>query len=181
MKFSMKQNAPKAIIDPDSKFISARYQVVIKNNPEAIWEYAYNPATWTASNADEHLGLVFYNDINRPETGIAFCQKERVAGVHSELRGHIIWAKKPEVCIWTGIGRYRLFGFIPLDMPLSGILELKPKQGGTLMAHTLYGRYPDSFLGRLLFTINKRYSEKEGYIPHAYKELLYFKEKLDIK
>jgi len=27
----------------------------------------------------------------------------------------------------------------------------------------------------------KRYEEKPGFVPHAYKELLYFKEKLDKK
>ncbi len=177
----MKSAIPKAKIDHNSKFITARYEIVIKNNPQAIWEYAYNPTTWTASNADEHLGLVFYNDINRPETGIAFYQKERVAGVYSDLRGHILWAKKPEVCIWIGVGRYRLFGLIPLDMPVSGVLELKPTQEGTLMTHTLYGHYPDSLFGRILFANAKRYSEKAGYIPHAYKELIYFKQKLDNK
>lgn len=176
----MKSGIPKAKIDRHSKFITARYELIIKNNPEAIWEYAYNPASWTASNVGEHLGLVFYNEIDRPETGIAFYQKERVAGVYSDLRGHILWAKKPEVCIWTGVGRYKLFGFIPLNMPLSGVLELNPAQDGTIISHTLYGRYPDTLFGRLFFAIAKRYSEKEGYVPHAYKELLYFKERLDV-
>ncbi len=177
----MKPTIPQAQIDPNSKFAIGHYEVIIKNTPEEIWEYAYNPTTWTASNEGEHLGLVFYNKANRPETGVAFYQKERVAGVYSDLRGHILWAEKPKICIWFGVGRYKLFGFIPLDMPVSGVLELKPISEGTRMSHTLYGRYPDTFFGRLLFSIARRYSKKEGYIPHAYKELLYFKEKLDRK
>ncbi len=175
----MKSGMPKAKIDSNSNFITARYEVTVRNKPEAIWEYAYNPATWTASNVDEHLGLVFYNEINRPETGTAFYQKETVAGVYSDLRGHILFAEKPKICIWTGVGRYNLFGFIPMDMPVSGVLELKPTQGGTLISHTLYGHYPNTLFGRLFFFMSKRYSEKEDYVPHAYKELLYFKEKLD--
>ncbi len=177
----MKPTIPQGHIDPNSKFAIGRYEIVINNTPEAIWEYAYNPLTWTASNADEHLGLLFYNKSDRPETGIAFYQKEKVAGVYSDLRGHILWAEKPKICIWFGVGKYKLFGFIPLDMPVSGVLELKPTSGGTRMSHTLYGRYPDTFLGRLFFAIAMRTSKKEGHIPHAYKELLYFKEKLDTK
>jgi len=170
-----------AKIDANSKFIIGRYNVVIKNTPEAIWEYAYNPTTWTASNAEEHLGLVFYDETDRPETGVAFYQKEKVAGVYSDLKGYILWAEKPKVCIWFGIGRYKLFGFIPLDMPVSGVLELKPIHDGTRMSHTLYGHYPDTFVGRLFFVVNKRLSEKAGHVTHAYKELLFFKKNLDIK
>lgn len=173
--------ASQARIDPNSKFIIGRYEIVIKNTPEAIWEYAYNPTTWTASNADEHLGLKFYNETDRPETGIAFYQKEKVAGVYSDLKGHILWAERPKTCIWFGIGKYKLFGFIPLALPVSGVLELKPTSDGTQMSHTLYGRYPDTFIGRIFFAINKSVSEKPGHITHAYKELLFFKEKLDRK
>lgn len=175
----MKSGIPKAKIDRNSKFITARYEVTIKNKPEVIWEYAYNPVTWTASNVKEHLGLVFYNNLNRPKTGTAFYQKETVAGVYSDLRGHIIYAERPKVCIWIGVGRYKLFGFIPMDMPVSGSLELKPTKDGTRISHSLYARYPNTLFGRIFFYISKRYSEKADYIPHAYKELLYFKEKLD--
>lgn len=166
-------------IDPNSEFIIAWNEVVINNTPEAIWEYAYNPKTWTESNRDEHLGLVFYNRADRPETGTAFYQKETVAGVYSDLRGHILWAERPKLCIWTGVGKYRLFGFIPFEMSVNGVLELKPTKEGTRMSHTLYGRYPDNILGSIYYSIAKKYSEKPGFIPHAMKELLYFKEKLD--
>lgn len=170
-----------SLIDTNSKFAVVRYEVIIKNTPDAIWEYAYNPATWTASNADEHLGLVFYNEPNRPETGVAFYQKEKVAGVYSDLRGHILWAERPKMCIWFGVGVYKLLGLFPLPMPICGVVELTPTPNGTRMSHTLYGRYPSTFSGRIFYAIVRRYSEKKDFIPHGQKELLYFKENLDIK
>lgn len=166
-------------IDSNTKFAIAHFEVIIKNDPDAIWEYAYNPKTWTESNAEEHLGLVFYNDINRPQTGVGFYQKETVGGVYSDLHGHILWAERPKMCIWLGVGKYKLFGFVPLDMPVSGVIELEPTSNGTRMSHTLYGRYPDSLLGKIFFSSAKKYMNKANYIPHAYKELLYFKDKLD--
>ncbi len=166
-------------IDPHTQFVIAHFEVIIKNDPDVIWEYAYNPQTWTESNAEEHLGLIFYNDIDRPETGVGFYQKETVGGVSSDLRGHILWAERPKMCIWLGVGKYKLFGFIPLDMPVSGVIELELTSDGTRMSHTLYGRYPDSLFGRIFFSSAKEYMNKPDYIPHAYKELLYFKNKLD--
>jgi len=83
----------RAIGDQDSasKYLVGRSEVIIKNTPETIWDYVYNPENWTASNADEHLGLAFFNRENRPATGTAFHQKEKVAGVFADLRGHILY------------------------------------------------------------------------------------------
>ena len=40
--------------------------ITIKNTPEKIWDYAHDPANWTTSNPEEHQGLIFNSDDNRP-------------------------------------------------------------------------------------------------------------------
>jgi len=64
-------------LNQNSGWLTRRDKILVNKRvtPKEIWEYAYNPATWTASNRDEHLGLVFYNKQNRPETGVAFYQR----------------------------------------------------------------------------------------------------------
>lgn len=71
--------------------------IVIASTPEAIWEYAYDPDNWTASNPEDHRGLTFFNASNRTETGVAFHQKEYVARFYADLRGQILWAERPRV------------------------------------------------------------------------------------
>jgi hypothetical protein len=60
----------------------------IKNTPEAIWDYASDPANWSASNPEEHFGLTILSNDHRPSTGARFRQKETVAGWYAELRGY---------------------------------------------------------------------------------------------
>lgn len=60
--------------------------IIIKSTPKAIWDYAYGPINWTASNVEEHYGLKFDSPDNRPHTGTTFQQKESVAGIKAELR-----------------------------------------------------------------------------------------------
>ena len=88
-------------LNTKSGWLTRRYEILIDKrvSPEEIWDYAYNPKTWTASNPDEHLGLIFYNDKNRPETSVAFYQKETVAGVYADLKGHILFTEKPKICV----------------------------------------------------------------------------------
>lgn len=167
--------------DKNSKWLTARYDIAIDNTPEAIWNFAYDPKTWTASNPDEHLGLVFYNQGNRPETGIAFHQKEKVAGVYADLYGHILYAEYPKICVWTGLALYRIFGFIPLSVPENGVVRIETLPQGSLLSHTVYLHIPDSIIGKVFIFLAKLYSNKKGFIPHTYKELLFFKEKLDRK
>lgn len=167
--------------DKNSGWLVRRYEIVIKNTPQAIWEYAYNPKTWTESNPDEHLGLVFYNEKNRPETGVAFSQKETVAGVYADLHGHILYAEYPNVCVWTGLAHYKLLGFIPLQVPENGVIRIEPTSEGSLLSHTVYLNIPNSILGKAFLFLANHFAGKKGYIPHTYKELLFFKEKLDLK
>jgi len=168
-------------LNQNSGWLTRRYEILVKKNiaPKKIWEYAYNPATWTASNPDEHLGLVFYNKQNRPESGVAFYQRETVAGVYADLKGHILYAEKPKVCVWTGLANYKIFGFIPLSIPENGIVRIEETQQGHLLSHTVYLRIPDTIAGKLLLQISQWYSNKKGYVPHTYKELEFFKSNLE--
>lgn len=166
-------------LDQNSWWLTKRYEIVIRAEPGKIWEYAYDPKTWTASNPDEHLGLVFYNDTNRPETGVAFYQKETVSGVYADLRGHILYAEKPKVCAWTGLAEYKIFGLFRLSVPESGVVMIEPSTEGSMVSHTVYIRMPETILGKLFFKLSEMYSKKKDYVPHTFKELEYFKQHLE--
>lgn len=166
-------------LDHNSNWLTRRYEILIKRDPADIWEYAYNPETWTASNPEEHLGLIFYNQQNRPETGAAFYQKETVSGVFADLRGHILFADKPNICVWTGLAEYKLFGVIPLSVPENGVIRIEQTKDGSLLSHTVYIRMPDSLIGKLFFKLSEVYSNKKDFVPHTYKELVFFKEQLE--
>jgi hypothetical protein len=71
-------------------FITAETAITIQNTPEAIWDFASDPANWTASNPGEHFGLRYNSKDNRPDTGVEFHQKESVAGIHADLRGRFL-------------------------------------------------------------------------------------------
>ena len=177
----MKPEIHRDNLNKNSRWLTRRYEILIdkKVTPEQIWEYAYNPETWTESNPDEHLGLIFYNKQNRPETGVAFYQKETVSGVYADLRGHILYAEKPRICVWTGLAEYRLFGIIPLSVPENGVIRIEKASGGSLLSHTVYIRMPDTIIGKLFFKLSEVFSNKTGFVPHTYKELEYFKSKLE--
>ena len=176
---SMRPEFHRDHLDGHSGWLTARYEIVIKRDAESIWEYIYDPKTWTASNPDEHMGLLFYNEEDRPKTAVAFHQKESVAGVPADLRGHILFAKRPDICVWNGVARYRLFGFVPFFVPEAGVLRQENADGGTLLSHTVYLHIPNSILGRLLLFLSARFAKRRGYIPHTFKELLYFKRQLE--
>jgi len=84
-------------LDENSGWLTARYEIVIERKPEDVWEYAYNLRPGRPPTPDEHMGLVFYNNENRPRTGTAFYQKESVSGVAADLRGHILFAGPPNI------------------------------------------------------------------------------------
>jgi hypothetical protein len=173
---SMRPEIHRDHLDEHSGWLTARYEIVIKRDAESIWEYVHDPRTWTASNPDEHMGLVFYNEEDRPKTATAFDQKESVAGVPADLHGHILFVKRPDICVWNGVARYRLFGFMPFFVPEAGVVRQESTSGGTLLSHTVYLHVPkNSIFGKLLFYFSARFAKRPGYIPHTFKELLYFK------
>ena len=155
-------------------------EVTIKNVPaESIWEFAYNPANWTASNPQEHRGLEFDNKQNRPETGVTFYQKELVAGIYADLRGQVLYAERPKVCVWTGVAAYKLYGFT-IHIPEGGTAKLTHTKEGIIMSHDVYMDFPDSWFGKLAFwyfrTIRKG---EKAVFDHTQRELEYFKKSLE--
>jgi hypothetical protein len=166
-------------LDKNSGWLTRRYEIEIEADPEKVWEYAYNPETWTASNPDEHLGLIFYNEQNRPVTGVAFYQKEKVSGVYADLHGHILYAEKPKICVWTGLAEYKLFGIVPLLVPENGVIKIEQQQNRSLLSHTVYIRLPNTIIGKIFLKLSEVFSSKKGFVPHTYKELEYFKANLE--
>jgi hypothetical protein len=82
-------------------------QLEINANADEIWKTASDPAMWTASNPTEHFGLEYESHDNRPATGVKFRQKERVAGIYADLRGHFLYVDAPRVAVWRGVATYR--------------------------------------------------------------------------
>ncbi len=156
-----------------------RVEIVIRSTPERIWDFASDPANWTASNPEEHQGLSFDNRANRPETGVTFHQRETVAGFFADLRGHIQYALRPKVCVWTGVATYRVLG-LRVRIPEGGAARLEPVEGGTEMSHAVYMDFPETLRGRIAFWLFKNLLRgEERLYSHAYKELLYFKGRLE--
>jgi len=162
---SMRPEFHRDHLDGHSGWLTARYEIVIKRDAESIWEYIYDPKTWTASNPDEHTGLLFYNEEDRPKTDVAFHQKESVAGVPADLRGHILFAKRPDICVWNGVARYRLFGFVPFFVPEAGVLRQENADAGLCYRTPCICIFQIQFLGDCCCSY-LRASQSAGDISH---------------
>jgi len=106
-------------------------EIEIKNTAKNIAEYASNPANWTTSNPKEHLGLKFYNIKNRPETGVEFYQKEVVAGLYNDLKGHMQYVDFPSTTVWRGLAKYKLLGpLLTFHLAEGGLIRILENKGG---------------------------------------------------
>jgi hypothetical protein len=129
--------------------IKEHTQIAIRSEPDAIWEYAYNPENWTASNPQEHRGLRFFNSSNRPETGVEFHQKELIAGFFADLRGQILWAERPHVCVWTGVATYKILGgLLRPKIPEGGVVRIEKSGDGAVLSHDVFMDFPASPMGQ---------------------------------
>lgn len=155
-------------------------ETTIQNaSADSIWEFAYNPTNWTASNRQEHRGLVFRNQENRPQTGVRFYQKEYVAGIYADLRGQVLYAKRPDVCVWTGVAAYKLYGFT-IHIPEGGTAQLIKTKEGIVMSHDVYMDFPDSLFGKIAFWyFTKVRKGEQAVFDHTQRELDYFKKQLE--
>jgi len=162
-------------------YIKKNTEIIIQNTPENIWDFAYNPENWTASNKKEHRGLQFFNESNRPETGVEFHQKELVAGVYADLKGQILYAERPSVCVWTGIATYKVFGgLIKTRIPEGGLVTVTKSDSGWKISHNVFMDFPDTIVGKIAYWIfTKVLKGEKAVYDHTYSELEYFKEKLD--
>lgn len=161
--------------------IKKHTEIVIENTPEKVWDYANDPKNWTASNPEEHRGLKFFNPKNRPETGTEFYQKEYVAGIYADLRGQILYADRPYVCVWTGAAKYKVLGgLIKPRIPLSGLMKIERQKDGSRLTHDVSIDFPDTIFGKLMLWFFKNILDgDEAVRDHTYKELVFFKDKLE--
>ncbi|MDY6980272.1 MAG: SRPBCC family protein [Pseudomonadota bacterium] len=162
-------------------FVTAETEVITSVEPDVIWDYASDPFNWTASNPEEHLGLQFFNDSNRPEQGTTFHQKEYVAGIYADLHGRITYLDRPALTIWSGTATYKMLGgLLRFRIPEGGVLKMTKIPEGTLASHDVYIDFPNSMWGKLLkwYFLKILKGDKAMY-NHTYKELVYFKSKLE--
>ena len=156
--------------------------IIICNTAQNIFNYASDPDNWTASNPKEHLGLHFYNSKNRPETGVEFYQKEIVAGLYNDLKGHIIYSHYPSVTAWRGLAKYKIIGsLLTFHLAEGGLIQLKKENGLTKMSHDYYLDFPDSLMGRIFHWYFTKKKMQGALFSHGDNELKYFKEVLDKK
>ena len=156
-------------------------ETTIRNTTaSAIWEFAYDPTNWTASNPQEHRSLVFHTKEDRPATGVTFEQKEYVAGIYAVLRGQVLYAKRPEICVWTGVAAYKLFG-LTIHIPEGGTALLTESTEGIVLSHDVYMDFPDSLFGKIAwwyFTSIRK--GEQAVFDHTQRELDYFKNQLEL-
>ncbi len=156
-------------------------QLEILGTPEAVWECASDPVNWTASNPTEHYGLRYDSPDNRPATGVTFCQKESVAGVMAELRGHFLYVDHPSVAVWRGVATYKLLGgLLRPRIPEGGVIEVKPHGDRVTLSHNVYMDFPDTRLGRLMLYVFNKWMHGEAAVQsHTFRELQFFKSKVE--
>jgi hypothetical protein len=134
-----------------------------------------------ASNPEEHYGTEFLTPDKKVRTGGRFYQRESVAGLRADMRGHFLHVDRPRKASWTGVAEYRLRGgFVKLRVPQSGIVKLERREDGVMMSHDMFIDFPDSWLGKLVawYFEKVRDGEKRLY-EHGQKELVYFKTEIE--
>jgi hypothetical protein len=157
-------------------------ETTINNTAKNIADHASNPENWTASNPKEHLGLKFYNEKNRPETGVEFYQKEMVAGLYNDLRGHVLYHNFPSVTVWRGLAKYKILGpLLTFHLAEGGLVRIEEKEGKSQMSHDYYIDFPDSIIGKIFHWYFTKKNVKEKLFTHGDNELKFFKKVLDRK
>lgn len=162
-------------------FITAQTSITIRAPAEVVWGYASRPANWTASNPSEHFGLQFSSPDNLPHEGVEFDQRESVAGIVADLHGRFHFMDRPRLAFWTGVATYRLAGgLLRVRVPEGGVMRLEETQGGVRMAHDVFMQIPDSLWGALCrWFFEKWLDGPRAVYDHTYRELVYFKQKLE--
>lgn len=161
--------------------VTKRAQILIKADPEQIWDFVNDPAHWMSSNPEEHYGTEFFTPDKKVRTGGQFYQRESVAGIRADMKGHFLHVGRPENVSWTGVAEYRLLGgFVKFRVPQSGIVGLERREDGVMMSHEMFIDFPDTWLGKLVAWYFKRFRDGEKRLhEHGQKELVYFKTEIE--
>jgi len=162
-------------------FLTVDTSITIRAAAEAVWDYASKPENWTASNPTEHFGLHFDSPENLPHAGVTFTQRESVAGIRAVLRGRFHYMDRPRLAFWTGTAAYRLLGgLLTVRLPEGGVLNIVEGEDGVQLAHNVYIDFPESLWGKFsLWYFRKYLNGRQAVYDHAFRELRYFKERLE--
>jgi len=162
-------------------YVTAETEIIINSTPDAIWAYASDPANWTASNPEEHFGLTYSSEDNRPATGVEFRQRESVAGIYADLSGRFLYVDRPRIAVWAGTAVYRLLGgLVRIRIPEGGTARVEIVASGVKLTHHVFMDFPNSAWGRLqVWLFRNVFKGPEAVYDHTYKELVFFKERLE--
>jgi len=162
-------------------FITAQTSIDIEARAQAVWDFSSQPANWTASNPTEHFGLRFSSPDNLPHEGVEFDQRESVAGVVADLHGRFHFMDRPHLAFWSGVATYRLAGgLLRVRVPEGGVMRLEETEHGVRMAHDVFMQFPDSLWGALCrWFFEKRLDGPRAVYEHSYRELVFFKERVE--
>jgi hypothetical protein len=161
--------------------VTRRAEIIIKADPQQIWDFVNDPAQWMASNPEEHYGTEFLTPDKKVASGGRFYQRESVAGVRADMKGHFLHVDRPNSVSWTGVAEYRfLGGLFRFRVPQSGIVKLETRPDGVMASHEMFIDIPDTWLGKLVaqYLTKSRNVEKRLY-EHGQKELVYFKTQIE--
>jgi hypothetical protein len=161
--------------------VTRRAEILIKADPEQIWDFVNDPAQWMASNPEEHFGTEFFTPDKKVATGGRFYQRESVAGVRADMKGHFLHVDRPSSVSWTGVAEYRLLaGLLRFRVPQSGVVKLETRADGVMASHEMFIDFPDTWLGKLIarYLTKSRNVERRLY-EHGQKELVYFKTQIE--
>lgn len=162
-------------------FLKKHTEAHVNSTPEKIWEYASSPKHWSDSNKEEHLGLEIYSESGKPETNAEFHQRETVAGIYADLRGHFPIVNKPNLTVWTGIARYKILGgLFYVEIPEGGLVKVAVTEQGCIISHDVWMQFSDSIKGKVIhWVFTNIFKGEDAVYSHTQKELDYFKEKLE--
>ena len=162
-------------------FLNVNTGISIRAKAEAVWDYACAPGNWTASNPTEHFGLRYASPDNLPHEGVEFDQKESVAGVCAELHGRFHFMDRPHLAFWTGTATYRVLGgLLKVRLPEGGVLRIVEAGDALRLSHNVYIDFPDSLWGRFVrWYFEHRLDGRQAVYDHTFRELQYFKAKLE--
>lgn len=160
--------------------IHQRADILVHADPETIWNFANDPAQWMASNPDEHYGTEFLTPDGKAQSGGRFHQRESVAGIRADMRGHFLHVDPARIVSWTAVAEYRLLrGLLRLRVPQSGVMKLEAQGDSTLMSHDMFIDFPETLFGKVMAWYFKKIGGEKRLYDHGQKELVFFKTQLE--
>ena len=161
--------------------ITQRAEIFIDAEPSRVWDVLNDADLWMASNPEEHFGTRFFTPDRRARSGASFEQRESVAGVRADMKGHFLHVERPNHVSWTGVAEYRLLGgLIKYRIPQSGIVKLERRPEGLLASHDMFIDFPDTWIGKAVAWYFRNVRDGERLLrEHGQKELVYFKKHVE--